>query len=150
MKTRIPPPVLGLAAAVFMWLANKAAPGLAASFPAQKLLGGALIVAGLAFDVASIGLFVRKKTTVSPLDPGGAATLVTNGLYRFTRNPMYLGLLMILAGGAAILGNPVNVLVLAGFVFAVTELQIRPEEEALREKFGAAYEDYRQRVRRWI
>lgn len=150
MRTRIPPPLVGVATAAAMAALDAAAPGAALSFPGQKALAGAVALAGLAVDLVSVGAFWRAKTTVTPLKPEKAKTLVVTGLYRYSRNPMYLGVLMILAGWALWLGNPLNVVLLAGFVAFITVFQIKPEEDALREKFGADYEAYCKRVRRWI
>jgi protein-S-isoprenylcysteine O-methyltransferase Ste14 len=75
---------------------------------------------------------------------------VDSGIYRFTRNPMYLGMLLVLTAGAVYLGNLAAFAVLPLFVLSMNRLQIRPEERFMREKFGDAYRDYAARVRRWI
>ena len=135
---KIPPPAIDAACAALMWQ-------LARSVPAGQLwppAGGALALAG-------VWAFARSRTTVNPLAPQRARALVTGGVYRYTRNPMYLGMLLALAGWAVWLGNAAALLALPLFVAVLNTLQIRPEEAALRARFGADYARYAQRVRRW-
>ena len=84
------------------------------------------------------------------MHPEQASTLVTSGVYRFTRNPMYVGILLLLAAVAAHLGSVLALLGLPAFVFWIGRFQIAPEERALRAKFGSAYDDYTRAVRRWL
>ena len=109
----------------------------------------ALAAAGGALALAGVWAFARSRTTVNPLAPQRARALVTGGVYRYTRNPMYLGMLLALAGWAVWLGNAAALLALPLFVAVLNTLQIRPEEAALRARFGADYARYAQRVRRW-
>lgn len=146
----VPPPIIGLLFGLAMWGLARGAPDYAGAFPGQLWAAALIAGAGLAIDLVSIGAFFKRKTTVNPLTPAKTNALVIDGLYRFSRNPMYLGLLMILAGWALYLGNILNVALLGLFVWAINELQIKPEEKALREKFGADYDAYCKRVRRWI
>lgn len=94
--------------------------------------------------------FWRVRTTINPLDPGKASYLVTNGIFRMSRNPMYLSLLLLLVAYAIRLDS--LTIWLGPLIFAayVTRFQILPEERALAEKFGEAYLDYKHRTRRWI
>jgi len=150
MKPLIPPPVIGLLVGLAMWILAHSAVGFSVRFAGQAWAASALAGAGLAIDLVSIGAFFRRKTTVNPLTPSKTNALVVEGLYRFSRNPMYLGMLMILTGWGVWLGNPLNLVCLALFVWVLNEVQIKPEERALREKFGADYDAYCKRVRRWI
>ncbi len=150
MRLIVPPPVQGLLALAAMWSVSKIAPGLNFAFPGQRGVALAFIGAGIAIELIAGGAFVAAKTTVNPLKPERASRLVTGGLYRISRNPMYLGLLLLLTGLALWFGNPLNIAVLALFVWYVTTFQIRPEEDALAEKFGAEFDAYRAKVRRWI
>lgn len=95
-------------------------------------------------------IWLVARTTVHPLRPDAATALVTNGIYRFTRNPMYLGLLLALFGWALLLGQPAALLLAVAYVPVMNRLQIIPEEHALRARFGAAFHDYQARVRRWL
>ena len=107
------------------------------------LAGGALALAGLAE-------FRRVRTTFNPLAPQRASALVTTGVYRITRNPMYLGMLLVLAGWAWWLGSAAAWLGLPLSVLALNRLQIQPEERAMRQRFGDEYQRYAARVRRWL
>ncbi len=115
-------------------------------------LGAALglALAGGAIALAGLVEFSRARTTFNLLIPR-ASTLVTTGIYRVTRNPMYLGMLLVLLGWAVWLGNaaPFGVLPLSP-VLLLNKLQIRPEERILRERFGEHYTRYAGRVRRWV
>lgn len=150
LDTRVPPPVVLLLAAGLMW-------GLARVFPAPWLEWSAAgwwvavpAIAGLVLNLAPKWWFGRAGTTVNPLRPQATRQLVVTGPYRFSRNPMYLGHVLLLLAWAGALGHP---LTMAGVVFYlawVTWFQIRPEERMLAERFPDAYRDYRRRVRRWL
>ena len=115
-------------------------------------LGGALVLAGVGtcFDMAGLRAFFKAKTTISPLRPNRAAAVVTTGVYRITRNPMYLGLVLILLGLALYLASPWAVLGPLVFVAYITRYQIKPEERVLAAHFGAPYTAYCAQVRRWL
>jgi len=150
MKLLIPPPLVALAGALIMWVIATQLAAWQVIFPLQNVLGYALIALGLAMDIVALLAFSKAKTSVTPLAPEKASQLVTSGLYRITRNPMYLGLLLILTGIAVLLGSPVNILVLVGFVAYITQFQIKPEEERLEQMFGEDFRTFKQRVRRWL
>lgn len=150
LKTKIPPPVYLLLAAALMWLLDQFFP-LYQWFGSPWNKAGLFIIgAAVLLDFWSLGLFFRARTTPNPMKPGNASHLVTGGMYRISRNPMYLGLLVILSGWALYLGSLSPLLVLPLFVWVLTTQQIMPEEAVLAEKFGQAYQDYRSRVRRWV
>ena len=146
----IPPPVIGFAAGALMWAIARKAGLPAPDYPFRVPAAAMLVFAGLLLDLVSIAAFIRARTTVNPLAPDRANALVVSGLYRYSRNPMYLGMLMILLGWAAYLAQPLTLFPVALFVFLIEVLQIRPEERALEEKFGEDYRAYKRRVRRWI
>lgn len=98
----------------------------------------------------SVIQFLIQKTTTDPLNPNKASKLVTNGIYNFTRNPMYLGMLLFLLAYGLKLGNAFNTLVAAGFVSYMNHFQIKPEEEALKKIFGQEYNIYCKLTRRWF
>ncbi len=152
LEHRIPPPLIDAVCAGMMW-------ALARAFPQAKLSDGSVWVTGAALALAALGggvalagvlAFRRARTTVNPLAPQRASALVTSGIYRVTRNPMYLGMLIVLAGWAVWLGNAAAWLGLPLSVALLTVLQIRPEERILAERFGADLKRYAARVRRWI
>src|SRR5215813_13619831 len=150
LELRIPPPVVMLLTGILMRLASSVIPALAFPIPARVALAVALAVAG--FVVASVAFFSfrRVRTTVDPRKPDEATNLVAAGLYKVTRNPMYLGLLLILTGWAIFLANAVAFVFLPVFVLYLNRFQIEPEERALALKFGAQYAAYRAKVRRWL
>ena len=150
MKPIIPPPVIGVATGFAMWLAAKSTPDLNFIVPAREWIAGAFAIVGLMIEGTAVSAFFREKTTINPLTPNKTQKLVIEGLYKYTRNPMYLGMLLLLTAWAVWLGNPLSLVFLASFVLLINEMQIKPEERALEEKFGEAYIDYKKRVRRWI
>ncbi len=151
LDTRIPPPLVAAATALGMWLAAPAAARAAAwpSTPLRLALAVAIALAGGAAAAAGSRAFKRAKTTLNPLRPHKAAALVTDGVYARTRNPMYLGLALVLAGVAAWLWWLPALLGPIVFAAYTTRFQIRPEERALGARFGADYDAYCRRVRRW-
>jgi protein-S-isoprenylcysteine O-methyltransferase Ste14 len=113
-------------------------------------LGGLVAAVGIAIAVAAFARFRNAGTTVNPLDPSKASRLVTDGVFRVSRNPMYLGLVLLLIGWAVWLGSASPWLVPPLFVIVLTVVQIIPEEQALSRNFGESYLLYRRSVTRWI
>lgn len=150
MKLILPPPVQAIICAGLMWLISSQLPEFSFSFVLQQPLAILVCIVGIAIDLVSVGLFVKLKTTVSPFSPDKTEKLVTSGLYQFTRNPMYLGMSIILTGLAIWLGNFACFLMIPCFIWYITKLQIIPEEEILLKKFGEEFEGYMLRVRRWL
>ncbi|HPE60468.1 MAG TPA: isoprenylcysteine carboxylmethyltransferase family protein [Thiolinea sp.] len=150
MKTLIPPPVYALTAAALMWGLDRWLPLLHWLAEPWNRVGLVLIGLAAVADLWSLGLFFRARTTPNPMRPHKARELVTTGLYRYSRNPMYLGMLVMLGGWWLYLGSLTPGLVLPLFVCIINQVQILPEEAVLAERFGAAYRNYRQRVRRWL
>lgn len=156
LEHRIPPPVIGLLLALTMWKVAAFGPALpwadaqaGAGLPAHA---PALLLAltGLGFDLAGLLAFRRARTTVNPLRPERSSALVSDGVYRLTRNPMYLGMALLLTAWALHLGAW---LALAGpllFIAYITRFQILPEERVMRDRFGEAFDRYAARTRRWL
>ena len=109
-----------------------------------------LAAIGAVVSAQAIRQFRAAATTVNPLKPDTASALVQTGIFGSTRNPMYVGLLLLLTGWALWLQSPSNLGLLLAFVVVLTELQIKSEEAALRKLFGADYERYCQQVGRWF
>ena len=154
LELKVPPPVVGLLMAALMWwLSNQAVlPNATLETPRVMRIASALVIAliGGAFDLAGLMAFRRSKTTVNPLKPEKTAVLVADGIYRVTRNPMYVGMLLLLVAWAVFLASP---WALAGpllFFAWIDRFQIAPEERVLERKFGTAFDAYRRRVRRWL
>ncbi len=150
LELRVPPPVVAGATALLMWLAARPLAPLDFPLPGKTGLAPALAVAGLSLGVVALLQFKRARTSHHPRTPHEASTLVTGGLYRFTRNPMYLGVLLVLAGWAVWLANVAAFAGLPAFVAYLNRFQIGPEERALEARFGAAFAEYRRAVRRWL
>jgi protein-S-isoprenylcysteine O-methyltransferase Ste14 len=150
LELRIPPPVVGLIVAGGMWAVAHLAPTLPLPNLARLLVAGVLCVTGIAVAIGGVLSFRRARTTVNPLKPELSAALVTTGVYTFTRNPMYLGMMLGLYAWAAYLSS---IWSLAGpilFAVYITRFQIVPEERVLAGLFGAAFTAYKTRVRRWL
>lgn len=150
LDLRVPPPVVAAITAVAMRLLAILTPTLTASWTGNLLTAALPALLGIVLGVAGIKAFVRAETTADPRRPYQTSTLVTSGVYRYTRNPMYLGLFLILASWALYLGNLLSGLFLVVFVGYMTRYQIIPEERLLQEKFGDKFKTYRAAVRRWV
>lgn len=151
LELKIPPPLVGAAVAGAMVAAAVLLPPVLALSPGLRL-GVALALAGVGagFDLAGLLAFRKAKTTVNPLTPQRSSAVVTHGVYGLTRNPMYLGLALILLGLAVYLASPWALLGPVVFVAYITRFQVLPEERALEARFGAGYSAYCKRVRRWL
>lgn len=150
LELRVPPPIVGLVIAVGMWAAAHLPPVLQFPKPLRWIVAALLAAVGAAIALGGVMAFRRARTTVNPLKPETSAALVSTGVYTFTRNPMYLGMALVLLGWAAFLSSPWTLagpLLFAGYI---TRFQIVPEERVLDGLFGAQYADYRRRVRRWF
>ncbi|MBG6289828.1 isoprenylcysteine carboxylmethyltransferase family protein [Pseudomonas nitroreducens] len=150
LEHRIPPVVLMLGCALMMGLAARLRPTLEVSLIWRLPLSLALTVTGVAVCLAGVRSFRRARTTVNPLSPDSASDLVTQGIYRLTRNPMYLGFTLVLAGWAVLLASPFALVGVAAFVLWIDRWQIRSEERALQSLFGAHFAEYCSRTRRWL
>jgi len=109
-----------------------------------------LLTAGAVVGVAGVRTFRRAQTTVNPYRPHATSTLVTTGVYRFTRNPMYLGLMLALAGWGIYLANVWSLLLGFAFIPFMNRFQIQPEERALEQTWGEEFRIYCRKVRRWL
>lgn len=150
LDLKVPPVAVVVFMAMFMWLASSALPVLGFVFPAQHLCAVILAVAGAVTIALGIASFKRARTTINPTKPGSASSLVVSGVYAVTRNPMYLGLLLVIAGWAVFLSNVLAYVFLPAFVVYMNRFQIEPEERALTARFGAEFVAYKSRARRWL
>lgn len=150
LELKIPPVAVVGAFAAAMWLLAIVSPALQISLPSRHVLALILMAGGAGVALSGIVSFAQAQTTINPLQPAAATALVESGVFRFTRNPMYLGMLGILLGWAAFLASLLAVLLLPGFVLYMTRFQIVPEERALTARFGAAFAGYAKKVRRWL
>jgi protein-S-isoprenylcysteine O-methyltransferase Ste14 len=136
--------------AIAMWALNRYCPVLHIIPEPWNRLGWVVIAIAPIAPMAALIQFRRMHTTVNPHKPETATTLVSSGVYAWTRNPMYLGLLILLLGWAMKLGALSTLLGPLLFVPLIQCVQIRPEEHALRMQFGTDYEQYAHRVNRWL
>ncbi len=147
---RIPPPLIFLGLVVIGPLVDRLfgiAP-LHIAQPLRSVLILLLVAAGLTMVLAAIRNFARAGTRVEPWAPSSA--IVSDGIYRFTRNPMYVGMALVMLGLALILGSPASIVMVGLATLIVDRFVIRREEAYLEAKFGDEYRDYRARVRRWL
>jgi protein-S-isoprenylcysteine O-methyltransferase Ste14 len=150
LDIRIPPPAVMLLIGAMMWWMARLAPQFAFDWAPQWLLATLLAVIGLIFELLPGLRFSRVGTTVNPMRPQSSAHLVVDGLNRYSRNPMYVGQLMLLLAWSMVLGNVASILLVLAFPLYITRFQILPEERALAVRFGDDYAAYRARVRRWL
>jgi protein-S-isoprenylcysteine O-methyltransferase Ste14 len=150
MELKIPPPIILLICGLIMFAIARAVPAGAVAIAVAPVISAALALAGVTLAVAGVIAFNRAQTTIHPLHPDKTSALVTSGIYGVTRNPMYLGMVVVLADLAIYLGNVLALVGLPLFVATITRFQIIPEEQILRAKFGQSFDAYADRVRRWI
>jgi protein-S-isoprenylcysteine O-methyltransferase Ste14 len=150
LELKIPPLVVVAIAWLGMWATSRLLPALTFPVAGRLWLAGAVLALGLGTLVAGVLAFAKARTTVDPLHPDASTSVVTVGIYRLTRNPMYLGMLLALTSWSILLSNLAALVFLPAFVWFIDRFQIRPEERLLRRKFGEPYLSYLASVRRWI
>ena len=150
LELKIPPLIVWLLFAGAMLGVAYAAPRLSFGLAGSSAVALALVALGVAVALAGVIAFRDKRTTVNPLTPSASSSVVSSGVYRVSRNPMYLGFLLALAGWAVYLSNVVAALLVPAFVAYMNQYQIKPEERALLAKFGSEFAQYMARVRRWL
>jgi len=150
MELKIPPLIQVLLFGAGMLLISKLFPATTLSIPANIPTGIAVIAIGIITAFAGVAEFRKAKTTVDPRHPQKSENLVTTGIYKISRNPMYLGFLIALLGWSIILKNIIALLLLPAFVIYINHYQIKPEERFLLKKFDSNYSKYCSKVRRWV
>ena len=133
---------------LIIFLSKSIFPSFVFSYKLQ--LGIFVSTIGFLLLIVSIKSFIDNKTTINPLNLKKSTYLVTSGVFRFSRNPMYLGMLLFLLGTAIILNIIGGLIISILFIFYMNFFQIIPEEKALQNLFGKNYRNYRKTVRRWI
>jgi protein-S-isoprenylcysteine O-methyltransferase Ste14 len=150
LELKIPPPIIALLIAIAMWFAKSFAPSFDLGLPTRIIAASAVLCLAGYFGIAGTVAFRRAKTTVNPLKPENSSALVTSGVYRLTRNPMYVSFTLILLAWMVFLSS---IALIAGpllFTLYIARFQIQPEERILQGIFGEAFTAYRQRTRRWL
>lgn len=137
--------ILGIVAAVLLYKADPAVPSI--GYPAN-LVGIAFVALGILLVARSIAIFVKRKTDIRP--GGSPTTLITDGPYRYTRNPIYTGNMLILFGVCLLIGTLLPFVVIPAYFVVVSTLVIPFEEQKLTATFGGAYTEYQAKVGRWM
>jgi protein-S-isoprenylcysteine O-methyltransferase Ste14 len=150
LELRIPPPVVALTFAAGMWLVAHLPPLLQLPNFVRLLVAAVLVALGVAVALGGVMSFRRARTTVNPLKPETSVALVSTGVYSFTRNPMYLGMVLALLAWALYLSSIWSLIGPLIFGSYITRFQIVPEERVLDRLFGAPFAEYKKRVRRWL
>lgn len=148
MDTKIPPPLVTLMFGLFIYFSRRIFPKI--EILNSFYLGIFLLLLGLLILISAVQLFKKDKTTVNPLSPEQATKLVTGGIFKFSRNPMYLGMAFVLASMTVLFNIIGGIIFIALFCLYITKFQIIPEEKAMRELFGQDYDQYKKVTRRWI
>lgn len=150
LELKLPPVAVVLLCGAAMWFVADRFPKPGLGFPGQRIVVAAVFIVGLAVGIRGVYVFRRHATTVNPTTPEKVSTVVTSDVFSRTRNPMYLGLVLVLVAWTIFLGSLSAGLGVPVFIAYMSRFQIVPEERALARMFGAPYDDYRRKVRRWI
>ena len=150
LALKVPPPVYAVLIVGLMWLADLYFPIVEMINPSWNRLAFIFVGLGVMLDASAVIQFFLAHTTINPLSPKNTDKLVITGLYRWTRNPMYLGMLSLLLAWSIWLGSLSSIIFLPIFIRLINSQQIMPEEKILEQKFGQQYRYYMSSVRRWI
>ncbi len=148
MKNKIPPPIVTLIFGLAIYFSKNLFPNFDIGYLFYS--GFVLEIVGIGIIISSALSFRKNKTTVNPLKPNTASSLVVEGTFVFSRNPMYLGLLFILIGLALQTNIIGGIIIIPLFIFCMNVLQIIPEEEAMLLLFEEEFKEYKSKVRRWL
>lgn len=150
LELKIPPVAQVIVTAAAMYGVSKVLPTLKFSLDGSKALALGLTVIGLSSGIVGITQFKKAQTTPNPQALEKVSSLVTSGIYSYSRNPMYLGLVLMLLAWGLYLSHLLAFLLVPGFILYITRFQIQPEERMMSQKFGKSYQAYLSKVRRWI
>lgn len=150
LELKVPPVLQVLIIAFAMYGLSGLFPNLQVTVFGTNWLASSLAIVGIALAIMGVLAFKKAQTTVNPHTPEKSASLVTTGIYHYTRNPMYLGMLLVLLGWAFYLSNVAALLVLPIFIIYMSRFQIQPEERVMMQNFGDEYQAYMIKVRRWL
>ncbi len=150
LALKVPPVAQVIITAAAMYVVSKMVPALTFSLNGSTALAVALGLMGLSLGIMGVTQFRIAQTTPNPQALEQVSSLVTSGVYQYSRNPMYVGLVLILLGWAFYLSHFLAFVLLPIFILYITRFQIQPEERMMAQKFGKTYQDYLNKVRRWI
>ena len=148
IKTKIPPPLVALTFGFLIKYTKNIFPVI--EIKNEIVFGSFMIISGLIVILSAITTFKKYHTTITPLNPANATKLITDGIYKFSRNPMYLGLLLVLLGISIILNLIGGFFLIPLFILYLNLFQIIPEENAMVDLFKGEFLEYKENVRRWI
>ena len=147
-KNKITPTILTFLFLIFNYILSFNS--LKIDIPHKYFFTTLLFILGFYIIFRSSRLFAQAKTSIDPLRPFKSTSLITNDIYKYSRNPMYFGYFLIILGSSVYLGNVISIIIIPLFIFTINFLQIIPEEEALKDLYGPRYDEYLSKVRRWI
>jgi protein-S-isoprenylcysteine O-methyltransferase Ste14 len=150
LELKIPPPIVALLVAAAMRGIASVTPPLDIPVFIREATALVLISLGGVIALPGFAALLRARTTFNSMKPKATSSLVTGGIYRFTRNPMYLSVLLIIVAWAIYLSSPWALAGPVAFVLYINRFQIKPEERALEKMFGTAYTEYKNNVHRWL
>lgn len=150
LKLKVPPLLITFLWGLLMWCVPGFFSSLSFQLSYSKPISYAAFFIGTAIIFVAVFKFRKKGTTVDPINPEKTKELVASGIYKYSRNPMYLGFFLWLLALGLYLGNFINALLLLSFVIYMNFFQIKPEEKVLKKAFGKRYEEYMRNTRRWI
>lgn len=150
LELKVPPLIVVALTALAMWGLSRLFPSATFELPGSGIASLAMALLGAAIALAGVIAFRNSRTTVDPRTPDAASTVVIGGIYRISRNPMYLGFLFVLTGWGVYLSNATAALLLPAFVAYLNAFQIKPEERILLAKFGPRFAEFMESVRRWV
>ncbi len=150
LELKIPPVLFFSIQAILMWLTSLVSADSGINGTLRLALGLFSLILGAGIALAGVVEFRRARTSVNPLNPDDASSIVSKGIFKYTRNPMYLGLLLGLFSWACCLDNLYTLFFVLFFPIYMTQFQIKPEEKLLESNFGKGYALYKTRVRRWL
>ena len=148
IRTKFPPPLVALTFGFLINYTKYIFPKI--EIKNQIIFGSFIIIIGSIIIFSAIILFKKYQTTITPLNPSNATKLITDGIYKFSRNPMYLGLLLVLFGISIILNPTGGLFFIPLFILYLNLFQIMPEENAMVDLFKDEFLEYKKNVRRWI
>ena len=148
MKNTVPPPIVTLICVLLIYLSKPFFPELIFNYSSQISLF--FLISGLIIILISFQIFKKEKTTINPIKIEKASSLVTNGIFKYSRNPMYLGMLLILISISIKFNFYGGILIVGFFFYFITYFQILPEEKAMLKLFGKDFINYKNKTRRWF
>ncbi|MCM2680865.1 methyltransferase family protein [Echinimonas agarilytica] len=150
LELKVPPVLLVLIAVVLIQFAPGHFQVYGHAATTFKVAAAVALAAGIIIAMLGIVSFKQHQTTVNPMTPDAANTLVDSGVFQYTRNPMYVGMALVVLAFGLWLGKPLSLVILMGFTAYLTQYQIIPEERALQQRFGDSFDNYCASVKRWL